>query len=178
MIEQACWSIIERAREGSEDDEQTSERVLELLREASLEQIEAFERGRARLMERSYTWALWGAAYLINGGCSDDGFDYFRGWLLTQGREVFEAALADPDSLAAIVDDEVECEAILYAAYQAYEEKTGGGFDGIRMDYSNLGEGWDFDDGDEMRRRYPRLWAKFGYERDDDEDEDEADDED
>jgi hypothetical protein len=24
-----------------------------------------------------------------------------------------------------------------------------------------LGEGWDFDDADEMKRRYPRCWAKF-----------------
>ena len=170
MSEQACWSIIERARQGSEDYEQTAERVLELLQAASTDQIEAFERGRARLMERSYSWALWGAAYLINGGCSDDGFDYFRGWLLTQGREVFEAALADPDSLVDVAEEDVECETILYVAYRAYEEKTGGEIDGIRMDYSDLGEGWDFDDDDEMQRRYPRLFAKFAYGGDEDED--------
>lgn len=41
-----------------------------------------------------------GAAYLINGGRSDDGFDHFRGWLLTQGRATWQAALAEPDSLA------------------------------------------------------------------------------
>lgn len=164
MSEQACWAIIERARRDSEDYEQTAERVLELLLKSSADAIEAFERGRARLMERSYSWALWGAAYLINGGCSDDGFDYFRGWLLTQGREVFEAALADPDSLVDVVDDEeVECEAILYAGYRAYEEVAGAEIQGIRMDYSNLGDGWDFDDAAEMRRRYPRLWAKFGW---------------
>ena len=38
---------------------------------------------------------LWDAAYLINGGCSDDGFDYFRGWLVDQGRETFERCLAE-----------------------------------------------------------------------------------
>jgi hypothetical protein len=32
------------------------------------------------LMDRSYRNDLWAAGYLINGGCSDDGFDYFRGW--------------------------------------------------------------------------------------------------
>jgi len=26
-----------------------------------------------------------GAAYIINGGCSDDGFEYFRRWLVLQG---------------------------------------------------------------------------------------------
>jgi hypothetical protein len=169
MSEQAFWSIIERAREGSEDYEQTAERVHELLQAASLEEIEAFERGRARLMERSYTWAVWGAAYLMNGGCSDDGFDYFRGWLLTQGREAFEAALANPDSLVDIAEQDAECEDMLSVAYSVYEEKTGGEIEGISMDYSDLGEGWDFDDDEEMQRRYPRLFAKFAYGGDDDE---------
>jgi hypothetical protein len=170
MSEQACWTIIERARKGSEDYEHTAERVLALLLKSSADEIEAFERGRARLMERSYTWELWGAAYLINGGCSDDGFDYFRGWLLTQGREVFEAALTNPDSLADVVEeDEVECEEMLYAASRAYEEVAGTEMEGISVDYSNLGESWDFDDDEEMKRRYPRLWAKFSY-ADEDED--------
>jgi hypothetical protein len=36
---------------------------------------------------------LWLAAVAILGGCSDDSFDYFRGWLIAQGRKVFEDAL-------------------------------------------------------------------------------------
>ena len=52
------------------------------------------------MLAASYREDLWGAAYLINGGASDDGFEYFRGWLMTQGRAVFARAVADPDSLA------------------------------------------------------------------------------
>ena len=33
-------------------------------------------------------------------GCSDDGFDYFRGWLIARGRQAFDQAVADPDALA------------------------------------------------------------------------------
>jgi hypothetical protein len=51
-------------------------------------------------MSCSYLGSLWAAAYRINGDCSDDGFDYFRDWLITQGRDMFEAAVADPDALA------------------------------------------------------------------------------
>jgi hypothetical protein len=36
---------------------------------------------------------------LINGGMSDDGFTDFRYWLISRGRDVYERALADPDSL-------------------------------------------------------------------------------
>src|SRR5690606_12853514 len=166
MSEQVCWAIIERARQENTEPEEIVEELLAILRKSSSDQIEAFERGRCRLMERSYTWTLWGAAYLINGGCSDDGFDYFRGWLLTRGREAFEAALADPDSLVEIAQEDVECSEILYVAYQAYEEVTGSEVEGVQMDYSDLGEGWDFDDAEPMKRRYPRLWARFGYEGD------------
>jgi hypothetical protein len=37
---------------------------------------------------------------VINRRCSDDGFDYFRSWLMLQGRETFGRAVAAPDSLA------------------------------------------------------------------------------
>jgi hypothetical protein len=46
----------------------------------------------------------------MNGGCSDDGFEYFRAWLLAQGRDTFEKALEDPDTLAALEDPEGELE--------------------------------------------------------------------
>ena len=178
MSEQACWTVIERARQENTEPEEIVEEVLAILRKSSPEQIEAFEQGLSALMVRSYTWALWGAAYLINGGCSDDGFDYFRGWLLTQGREVYEAALANPDSLAAVTDeDDLECEEMLYVAGHAYEEVTGEELEGTMMDYSDLGEGWDFDDGEQMQRRYPKLWARFGWGDEDDEEEDDEGDE-
>ena len=51
-------------------------------------------------MADSYRSSLWAAVYVINGGCSHDGFDYFRGWLMLQGRETFGQAVADPGSLA------------------------------------------------------------------------------
>ncbi len=37
---------------------------------------------------------------VVNGGCSDDGFEYFRGWLIGQGGAYFEAALKDPERAA------------------------------------------------------------------------------
>jgi hypothetical protein len=169
MSEQACWTIIERARREHSEPDEIVEEVLAILCKSSAEEIEAFERGLAALMVRSYSWTLWGAGYLINGGCSDDGFDYFRGWLLTQGRQVYEAALQNPDSLAEVVDEEdLECEEMLYVASHAYEEVTGEELEGTMMDYSDLGEGWDFDDGEEMQRRYPKLFAKFGWSDEDD----------
>jgi hypothetical protein len=123
------------------------------------------------LLVLSYQNPLWAAAYLINGGCSDDGFDYFRGWLLLQGRDVFSAALADPDSLAALPSvisaaesgAELECEAALNIAWDAHLAATGMKLpeDAFTIRYPELDPAWDFefDDSAELAARLPRLAA-------------------
>jgi hypothetical protein len=80
------------------------------------------------------------------------------------GRDVFSAALEDPDSLAAVAEEDVECEDLLSVVYNAYREVAGSELElPPRTPATNdHEEDWDFDDNDEMRRRYPRLFAKFG----------------
>jgi hypothetical protein len=121
-----------------------------------------------RLAARAYTVDLWGAAYLINGGASDDGYYYFRCWLIGMGRKVYEAALANPDSLADVVRQHVEAEAEIYAAaHQAWIAVTGHSDTDpypARNETAELqGETWDFDDSAEVRRRMPRLAAKYHH---------------
>ncbi|MEU5517804.1 DUF4240 domain-containing protein [Streptomyces griseoaurantiacus] len=64
------------------------------------EEIVAAQQVLWDLMAESCTLPLRAAAHLVSGGCSDDGFDYFRGWPIAQGREVFETMVAGPDALA------------------------------------------------------------------------------
>lgn len=72
-------------------------------------------------------YGLWDAATIMKEyGCSDDGFIDFRAWLIAQGREVYFAALADPDSLADIVPYGDCCfEQLSYVGDYAYEQLTG-----------------------------------------------------
>lgn len=48
----------------------------------------------------SHQYGLWSAAALMCGGCTYNGFLRFQSWVIAQGKEVYLAALADPDSLA------------------------------------------------------------------------------
>jgi len=48
----------------------------------------------------AYKQKHWAAAATMMNGCSDDSVDYFQGWLIVQGKDVYLAALRDPDSLA------------------------------------------------------------------------------
>lgn len=167
MDDDAYWALVERARAEAGDDspETVSETLVSLLVQLPPDQVVEAGEAYERISRRGYGWPLWGAAYLLNGGCGDDGFDYFRGWLVTRGRAVFEAAMADPDSLAAVVSTdelyEVACEDVLGAAWEAHQQLTGRDLPPpTRPDpRPDLGEEWDFDDVAEMRRRYPRISA-------------------
>ncbi|WP_203902295.1 DUF4240 domain-containing protein, partial [Virgisporangium aliadipatigenens] len=147
-------------------------RLVELGPSAAVE----FERVFDAVNGEAYRTDLWAAAYLMLGGCSDDVFDYFRGWLLAQGRAVWESAVAAPDSLADLGvdpdDDEIQCEDFLSVASDAYAAVTGDeeAFwtavhdNGARPESGTndpAGEDFDFDDEDQMRARLPRLAAIY-----------------
>jgi hypothetical protein len=88
------WAIVDTARGiAGSDTEGRVDALRHLLSTESLEEIQSFQSHYDAQIRRSYRWDLWGAAYLMNGGASDDGFRYFRNWLISEGRVVFEAAL-------------------------------------------------------------------------------------
>lgn len=117
----------------------------------------------------AYSWDLWGAAFVIHGGASDDGFDYFRNWLISRGRRVYEAALADPDSLSATIpagtSEAAEFEGFGYVAMALWAERTGS--DPARMPVGAAqpsepaGKQWS-EDPAALAARYPKLWKRFG----------------
>lgn len=126
------------------------------------DEIVSFERHFTALMAESYRWDLWGAAYIVNGGCSDDGFAYFRAWLISQGRRFFAKCLADPDAVAARADrdGENEDEEFMHAAAEAFREKTGRDLPaiGIVQPREPAGTRWHEN---ELPRLYPRTAKKF-----------------
>jgi hypothetical protein len=119
----------------------------------------------------AYKGDIWAAAYLIQGGCSDDGFIDFLNWLVGLGSKVYDAALANPDTLADVVDGEdVDDEGVDGAPWAAWLDVTGR----TERDYaeelqrrrppwkgSDEGEHWWNSDEEELRRRFPRLAALY-----------------
>ncbi|MEV0428916.1 DUF4240 domain-containing protein [Micromonospora sp. NPDC050495] len=166
------WQLIESARAGAGGEPAAvAARAVALLAERDPAEIIGYAEHQRRVLVASYKVDLWGAAYLINGGASDDGFEYFRGWLMTQGRAVFAGAVADPDSLAelpqvraaALSGEEFECEDMLVVAWEAYRKATAAELPAVREPVAvpDLNDFWDFDDEEEARRRLPRLATLF-----------------
>jgi len=191
MDENTFWDIIAASRKqaGGIQDAQV-DALTTLLSALKIEDIEGFEACFSEMMARSYRWELWAAAYLVQGGCSDDCFDYFRFWLISMGRETFDAVLANPDTLASIDlppdDDDAlaewqkqtkdsslfpEFEDFAYVAPHVWAKKSGKDSSEmpsspvLRVAYSQgpAGNTWDETDTAYFTQTLPRLWAKFGW---------------
>src|SRR5262249_33274178 len=167
MGEKEFWAIIQSCRrvEGADYDA-----LVETLATFTPDRILQFAHWFDTFTNRAYTVDLWGAAYTINGGCSDDGFYYFRNWLIEQGKEVYDKAVADPDSLADVVAGEDVAESGISSAARAAGERKGLDTDdfyrrheamGRTLDSELVGEDWDFEDEAEVRERLPRLAAMY-----------------
>jgi hypothetical protein len=164
------WSIIENAREVSngECDDQASV-VQATLRAMPADEILSFGDILDELLIESYSKALWTACGLINGGCTNDDFEDFRGWLITQGRLVYDQALQDPDSLGSLPKvvnrqdawkQPLHCQAILAAHWEPYEDLTGQPPPLLPREKQLVDGEWNATE-EEIRRRFPRLSAKF-----------------
>lgn len=186
------WNLIDDVRRqcGDLDDiyDMTEPLVNELAR-LELDDIVIWHNIFAEYQRLSYKEKLWAAAYVINGGCSDDGFDYFRAWLTAQGHNVFHAALNNPDALAEVAaarEDECSFEDMLGVAMLAWhkkqrlEERDYDAFYGAcdklpltdamqaemlaGIDYDpEIDCEWDDDDEESLPAVVPALCAKFDW---------------
>ena len=181
LMNEACfWAIINQslavAEAENDDIAEQQETQFAALKAALLaldwQDIIAFENRFDQLHFASYRQDLWCAAYLMCGGCSDDGFDYFRYWLASRGEAVFQATLANTDSLAdypfvTADDDYYEFEDFAYVADGVFAEKFRSDlyeYADFRPEIPEIPEikfEWSDDDPESMKRICPKLFAKF-----------------
>lgn len=163
MNRNAFWALIDQARTQADSVLDAAPALTGLLLDLEPDETVAFAQHTKDLLAESYRWDLWAVAYIVNGGSSDNGFEYFRSWLIAQGRERFQAALENPASIGDYAEpDENECEDILYVAYEANQSKTGEEFPYESVSSSPpaepAGEPWDED---ELEFLYPELCEEF-----------------
>jgi Protein of unknown function (DUF4240) len=166
MDETMFWRLVAETRAGAGNDTGRQPGLLEVrLRQLPAQQIAGFERIRRSLDRRLYTWDVWGAAYVIEDGCSDDCFRDFRGYVISLGRGPYETALRNPDALAPVVNDAEtgDWENADDVAPDAYQGVTDEDIPGDSSDLSGNPRGapWDDDHVEALIQRYPRLAARF-----------------
>ncbi|MGE7775204.1 DUF4240 domain-containing protein [Chitinophaga sp. NPDC101104] len=169
MDEGQYWEIVENSLAKAYDQTSQEAFLNVYLSQLPSEEIIAFECRHQELLRASHNSDLWCAAAIINNGCSDDGFHYFKAWLISRGKEVFTAALKDPDgTLYRVVDPTVEFyefEFFNYSAAYAYEAKTGKDiFDVLPENHSALPSikiKWDLASEDTVKAICPKLFSLY-----------------
>ena len=123
------WTLIAQAKEhpGTEYPGGPGDWLLEQLMSLGAEQAKRFDDIANAYIGLADQYGLWTAASVMErGGCSDDGFIDFRTWLVGQGKDVYMAALKDPDSLAGAPDYlDHRFDSLPHMGDLAYEELTG-----------------------------------------------------
>jgi hypothetical protein len=158
------WTIVEKVHHASGGDMNKKCELLDAeLRRLPLDEVRSFHAHFDDRQDLSYTWDLWAAAFIIGGGCSDDAFCDFRSTLISMGRETFERAISDPQSLADMNYDAelAHCEGYQYVP-TAVENDLGGGqlFMRSRRPSEPSGEPWMEH---EVADLFPKLAEKYGY---------------
>lgn len=169
MTENKFWTIIENSNRGR--------KLNEYLTPLSEEELFGFRYLWEYFCKLSYKQELWAVAYVVLGGCSDDGFDYFRFWLIAQGREVFYKALENADTLCDVLskledpqgEDYPEQEDLDYAVQTVLRERTGDEdyFYATAENYALPGYAdeieieWEEDNEESIRKICPRTFDKW-----------------
>lgn len=173
LDEEVYWSIIENSLRGTDNQEdQELFLIAEIEKLTPIEMI-GFRLRTDKLLFDSYNSELWCAAYIVSGGCSDGGFEYFRCWLIAQGKEVFYNVKAKPDSLIDQViegKESYEFEGFWYVAMNAFKNSTGEDLYSF-IDYEQfitndenyplLKFNWNVDEPQSMERICPDLFKNL-----------------
>ncbi|GAA4252400.1 DUF4240 domain-containing protein [Dactylosporangium darangshiense] len=183
------WALVERsATAGPSRDAREDFLTRRLTRAPRAELLDWVQR-LAATREPANTYRLWRAAEIIMyGWCSTDSFHYFQMWLVGLGRAAYDAAIADPDSLAGVPAvqrlaglawddwedaDFPEWETLEYVAVDIGEDREDVADDartvlederGVRVRYDPSPDDLEWRDLEtaDLAGRYPRLWALFG----------------
>lgn len=164
------WKLIDKTREAAKGDARKQSVLLtEELAKLTEKEIISFEQIFRDLKDKAYIGNLWDAATLIMYGCSDSGFDEFREWLVGRGKEAYENAIDNPETLVDVLEvGEQIFPTLLGPALDAYEKVTGESMPPMGGEWAQL-QGrpkinMDADENEllaEISARFPKLTAKF-----------------
>lgn len=156
LEEEKFWRIVSKSLGNSGDEYQQEENLINEIAKLSPKEMIGFRLRTDKLLHDTYNSEMWCAGYIMNGGCSDDGFEYFRNWVISRGKETYYEAKENPDNLIKEVsEDKVEYgfESFWYVALEAFKRRTG----------KDLYDYVDYDELKEREGNYPQF--EFNWEK-------------
>lgn len=165
MDEDQFWRIMQTAKDNAKGDyEQQQEELANELRKLTADEIILFGNRFRYFKGQANTWELWGAIYIIHGGCGDDSFNDFREWVIGQGKDFYYKTVSDPETLVEVETTEIEdvdWEGLGYVASAVFEELTGEEMPyPYRAKLETTGKEWD-EESDDLKQMFPKLASKY-----------------
>ncbi len=172
LDEQQFWEIVDASLKNTNNEMEQMSFLIKEIEKLHPKAIIGFRLRTDKLLYDTYTSEMWCAGYIMNGGCSDDGFEYFRNWIISRGKEVYYSAKQNPDNLIAEYVEGKEyydLEDFWYAALTAFTNKTGKELYDYIADDFNTNEGnypqfeftWQEEKPETMKAICPRLFEKM-----------------
>lgn len=171
--EDLYWAIIAKSlKQTNNQDDQEQFLIKEIGNLTPIKMI-GFRLRTDKLLYDTYNSEMWCAGYIMNGGCSDDGFEYFRNWVISRGKETYYKAKENPDNLIDEVDSQLEMydfESFWYVALEAFKQKTGKDlYDYIDDENFKTKEGqypkfeftWQEENPESIKKICPKLFEKL-----------------
>jgi len=173
LDEDLFWAIVDESPKNTDHLDDQELFLIKAIEKLTPQEMIGFRLRTDKLLFDSYTSEMWCAGYLMNGGCSDDGFEYFRNWVISRGKDTYYKAKENPDTLISQVGDDIEdydFESFWYVALEAFNNKTGEDlYDYIDEELFLTKEGhypkfdfnWKEEDPESMKKICPKLFDRF-----------------
>ena len=173
------WKIIEYSKELSPKNKELQIDILiDILKEIETEKLVVFRKIREYYYKKSYTSNLWAIAYMLNNGCSDDGFDYYINWLISEGKQKYYDLQENPEKIVEKYNsrDEINGYSEDFGLIEtiAFEKKHSESID-YQLDFDNIYNKFQSDlnifefteiefnwkDENDLKQLFPKFYSKF-----------------
>ncbi len=166
------WNIVDLSIKNTKNQDDQERFLVKEIEKLTPKQIIGFRLRTDKLLYDTYNSEMWCAGYIMNGGCSDDGFEYFRNWVISRGRETYNKAKENSDSLISEFingEEYYDFESFWYVALTAFENKTGKELYDYISDDFKTNEGnypsfkftWKEEEPESMKVICPKLFEKM-----------------
>lgn len=128
LDEDLYWTIVDKSLKNTNNQDDQEQFLIKEISKLTPKQMIGFRLRTDKFLYDTYNSEMWCAGYIMNGGCSDDGFEYFRNWVISRGKDVFYNAKQNPDNLISKIDKNAEMydfESFWYVALEAFKQTTG-----------------------------------------------------
>ncbi len=172
LDETIFWNIVDSSVKNTKNQDSQERFLVKEIEKLTPTQMIGFRLRTDKLLYDTYNSEMWCAGYIMNGGCSDDGFEYFRNWVISRGKDKYDKAKENPDSLISeyiSTNEFYEFEGFWYEALTAFKNKTGKELydyiaDDFRFDesnYPNFEFTWKEEEPETMKAICPNLFNKM-----------------